>query len=369
MTSRKLRRSLAPVLFPLSLIYGTITGMRNKLFDWKILPSVEFDFPVISVGNLTVGGTGKTPHVEYLLKLLSKKSSVGLLSRGYKRKTKGFQLAGKNSLPQDIGDESYQVLRKFGNIAVAVDENRVRGIEQMKKKIKDLGAVILDDAFQHRYVKAGISILLIDYYRPVFKDYLLPLGDLRETKSALNRANIVIITKVPESIRPIEKRLWIKELDLFPYQFLFFTGFKYGNLVPVFDNVKKKTSLGEVKKDASSILLLTGIANPEPLKKTIREYTGNLVTLSFPDHHEYTQSDLDTVQKKYAKLDHGKNIIITTEKDAVKLKQLKKVDPILKENMFYLPVEVKFLDNGQKEFDKKIIQYVTKNKGISRLHQ
>jgi tetraacyldisaccharide 4'-kinase len=368
MASRKLRRSLAPVLFPLSLLYGTVTGIRNILFDLKILKSVGFDLPVISVGNLTAGGTGKTPHVEYLLKLLSEKFSVGLLSRGYKRKTKGFQLAGKNSLPQDIGDESYQVLKKFKTISVAVDENRVHGIVQMKKKIKNLGALILDDAFQHRYVKAGISILLIDYYRPVFKDYLLPMGDLRETKSALSRADIVIVTKVPENMAPIEKRLWIKELDLFPYQLLFFTGFTYGNLVPVFDKVKKNTSLGEVKKDASSILLLTGIANPEPMKKTLQEYTGNLVTLSFPDHHEYTQSDLDTVQKKYTKPDHGKNIIITTEKDAVKLKQLKKVDPVLKENMFYLPVEVKFLDNGQKEFDKKIIEYVAKNKGISRLH-
>ena len=209
----------------------------------RILKSVEFEFPVISVGNITVGGTGKTPHVEYLIDLLSEKFHIAFLSRGYRRKTKGFVQAGKNSGPDEIGDEPFQVHRKFQDITVAVDEKRVHGIEQLKKKNKKLQCIILDDAYQHRHVKPGLNILLIDYHRPLHKDFLLPAGDLRERIYGMHRANIVIVSKVPNNIKPIEKRIWIKDLNLFPYQFLYFTELEYGKLTPVFWEKQKELSL------------------------------------------------------------------------------------------------------------------------------
>ena len=215
------RKNLAIITFPLSMLYGMAVGIRNRLFDCRILKPVEFDVPVISVGNITVGGTGKTPHTEYLISLLRKDFRIAVLSRGYKRKSREFILATKKSMVYDIGDEPKQIKHKFPDIKVAVDRKRVNGISQLLKKDNNIDAILLDDAYQHRYVKPGLSILLIDYTQPIFRDFLLPFGNLRERKHETRRADIIIITKTPKKIKPIEKKIFIKDLNVLPYQFLY----------------------------------------------------------------------------------------------------------------------------------------------------
>lgn len=369
MIIRKYRRILAPLLLPLSLFYGLGVAVRNKLFDWKVLKSVEFDFPVIGVGNITVGGTGKTPHVEYLIELLSNKFKLGILSRGYKRLTKGFLLADKNKTHEDIGDESFQIFSKYKKIDVAVAEKRVNGIIQLKKKRKDLQVILLDDAFQHRYVKPGVSILLIDYYRPVFKDHYLPFGELRDSKDAIRRANIVVVTKVPDSIKPIEKRLWKKELNLFPYQFLYFSTYQYGRLTPVINSKSIKIPLSEIKESSFALLVVTGIAHPEPLIAYLKKFSKKVTPLHFSDHHLYTSGDLQLIRRKFNSIQDKKKIIVTTEKDSVKLSGLMNSEYALRDQIYYLPVKVKFLDEKKCDFDSNIVNYVAKNKKINRLHK
>ena len=368
MASHKLRKILAPVLFPLALLYGFATSVRNKLYNLGILKSTEFDFPVISVGNITVGGTGKTPHVEYLLDLLGDKFEVAFLSRGYKRKTKGFILANGNSSPETIGDEPFQIFRKYKHVKIAVDENRVHGIEELMNTEKPPRCVILDDAYQHRRVAPGVNIALIDYHRPMHRDYLLPLGDLRESKYGIHRANIVIVTKVPHEIKPIEKRLWIKELNLFPYQFLYFTAVHYGNLIPVFNTRKKQIKLEEISQNEYAVVLITGIANPLPLAQKVMMHCKELEEMQFPDHYEYTSRDINKILLKLQTLKAKNKLVITTEKDAVKLRCLKAVHDALKDNIYYIPVKIRFLDEKGKEFDSNIYEFVRKNKKISRLH-
>jgi tetraacyldisaccharide 4'-kinase len=359
---------LKPFLFLASLFFGIVTAVRNKFFDWGIIHSTEFELPVISVGNITIGGTGKTPHVEYLLNLLRNNHHVAFLSRGYKRKTKGFLLATKTSTPEEIGDEPYQVLKKFDDILVAVDEKRVHGIESLQEHEPDLKCVILDDAFQHRYVIPGLSILLIDYYRPLSKDKLLPAGNLRENISGIRRANMVIVTKVPHEIKPIELRLWIKDLNLFPYQFLYFTSFKYGDLVPVFHPKQKKISLQEIEETRPGVLLITGIANPAPLYERLINCCSFIEHIVFPDHYKYTPEDMNEIERWYINLRGEKKIIITTEKDAVKIRELSMPSQNLKNEFFYLPVEISFLAKKQEEFDKNIKDYVQKNRRLSHLY-
>lgn len=363
------RRLLFPLLFPLSMVYGIITNIRNLLFDLKVLKSLEFDFPVISVGNITVGGTGKTPHVEYLVDLLTDTFKVGMLSRGYRRKTKGYLEAGKNSTPEEIGDEPYQIYSKYPNIKVAVDSDRVGGIKKMIQSNGHLQAIILDDAFQHRYVKPGVSILLIDYNRPIHKDCLLPAGDLRESADAIDRANIVIITKVPEHIKPIEKRIWIKQMNLYPYQYLYFTCFQYGNLVSVFHPKRKPVPLEELKKTENSVLMVSGIANPASFKEEIEKYCCNTQSLFFPDHHDFCINDLAEIRAKSDAMTGKNKIIVITEKDAVKIRSLDFDDKSLKDSIYYLPIRVKFADGADDEFNRNIFEYVRSNKKISRLRR
>lgn len=217
-------------LYPASWLYGAAVMMRNKLFDWEVLQSKSFDIPIISVGNLAVGGTGKTPHTEYLIKSLCNQYNVAVLSRGYKRHTKGYVLATPESTARSIGDEPYQMHQKFPSVTVAVDEKRCHGIEKLLALQKpSIDVILLDDAFQHRYVKPGLSILLTDYHRLFCDDTLLPAGRLREPISGKNRAQIVIVTKCPQDIKPIDYNIITKRLNLYPYQQLFFSSFRYGN--------------------------------------------------------------------------------------------------------------------------------------------
>ena len=355
------------LLAPFSFAYRIVVGARNKFFDWKILQSEKFDVPVISVGNLTAGGTGKTPHVEYLIDLLRDKYEVALLSRGYKRKTRDFILASPNSAVKDIGDEPYQVKTKFPDIHVAVDANRRHGIRQLleKETSKNVEVVLLDDAFQHRYVIPGINIVLIDYNRPIYEDSLMPAGMLREPASSLERAHAVIVTKCPWDIKPIDFRVVTKHLGLRPYQRLYFTRFSYGDMRS-FRNPHECKSLSTLSPHAH-ILLVTGIASANPLVEKLREYTENIIHMKYGDHHNFTCAELRGISEEFAKIDAEDRLIITTEKDAARLSTYS-LDESLVNNLYVLPIEVEFLQDQKKSFDKYIIDYVSKNSRNRSVH-
>ncbi len=355
------------ILYPLSIIYGIIIYIRNAFYDYKIFKSTEFEIPVISIGNITVGGTGKTPHTEYLVELLQKYVQVAALSRGYKRKTKGFLMVETDSSASNAGDEPLQIKRKFPQAMVAVDENRVHGIRELvKDRENSPDVILLDDAFQHRRVSAGINILLIDYNRPIDKDHLLPLGRLRERKYQRRRANVIIYTKCPDEITPITRRIIIKDVNLRPYQSLYFTTMIYGNPQPVFpDLAVPAPPINEMK---ISSLMLSGIASPDQFRKYLVSKTNLMDELVFSDHHFYSQKDLDMISQKFGNYKEENLFIFTTEKDAVKLVNQQNLPEEIKSRIFYIPVKIKFLDSEGKSFDKKIIGYVRDNRSNRKLH-
>jgi len=344
-------------LKPLSWLYGCIIGFRNFLFDVGVLKSRAFDIPVISVGNITVGGTGKTPHVEYLIRLLKDRFNVAVLSRGYKRRTKGYIVADANTIMTDIGDEPFQMKQKFPKVTVAVDAKRVHGIETLMDSDKKIDVILLDDAFQHRYVKPGINILLVDYHRLIIYDKLLPAGRLREPLSGKNRADIVIITKCPDALRPMEFRVVTKAMDLFPYQGLFFTKLAYDDLKHMYNGSTRE--LNSIGSD-EHVLLLTGIASPRQLREDLKPYVKNLTPLRFPDHHEFNDDDIQLINETFANMPSPK-IVITTEKDAVRINDTKGLSKEIKDNIYSLPVKIKFLLEQEEVFNEKIISYVRKN--------
>jgi len=352
--------------FP-SVLYGIIVGTRNKLFDLNLLHSKEFDIPIISVGNISVGGTGKTPFVEFLVSILVDHSKLAILSRGYKRKSKGFVLSDKKSTVEEIGDEPLQMKRKFPGITVAVDNERVHGIQKLLDDDKDLDVILLDDAYQHRYVKPGISILLVDYNQPLYSDHYLPLGRLREHPSEKSRANIVIVTKCPENIKPMEQRIIKKDLNLFPYQYLFFTRVMYGDIQPVFPGKFKVLSSEICKENKYNILLVTGIANSRPLRKQTRGISPKISEVKFPDHHAYSVKDIKKINRNFKRISSTNKIILTTEKDAIRLKSLQHIIQQGAKNWYYIPIEVDFHDGKKESFQSLIIDYVTKNKRNSNL--
>ena len=317
-------------LQPLSWLYGLGVRFRNTLFETGFLKSKSFTMPVISVGNITVGGTGKTPHVEYLIRLLQDHSRVAVLSRGYKRKSHGFRIADESSTAHTIGDEPFQIKQKFPKAIVAVDKNRVHGIESLNQQYPDIDVILLDDAFQHRYVKPGINILLVDYHRLIIYDTLLPAGRLREPLTGKNRADIVIITKCPKELKPMEYRVITKAMDLYPYQQIFFTSLEYGDLIPLFNKEASAVSLKTLRNH--HVLLLTGIASPRQMKEDLSPMVSKLSMLSFPDHHAFDQKDIEEICSKFAKLPSPK-CIVTTEKDAARIMGLKGLSEEVKKNI------------------------------------
>ena len=366
---KKLSPILRSLLIPFSLLYGLIVSIRNLLFDFNILSITEFKIPIISVGNITVGGTGKTPHIEYLINLLKDDFKLATLSRGYKRKSKGFLLADEKSTTNQLGDEPMQIKRKFPGILVSVDRKRVNGVKSLLKSENgnNLDAVLLDDAFQHRSIKAGLSVLLIDYNRPITRDYIMPYGRLRESAHEKDRANIIIVSKSPENMTPIERRIIVKELNLLPYQSLYFTCLNYGNLEPVFEEDAIAIS-EDWANDNSSILLVTGIANPKPLRKYLENFSDTVEELKFPDHYAFVQKDLDLIQQKYDQLEGENKIIITTEKDATRFFDMQISQDSIRKHLFYIPLRIKFLNDDKSMFDNQILNYVRKNKRTSNLH-
>jgi tetraacyldisaccharide 4'-kinase len=349
------------LLYPVSVIYGLITGLRNYLYNSGVLHVTSFPVPVICVGNITVGGTGKTPHTEYLAKLLKSSFSVAVLSRGYKRSTTGFRLAGWSSSPADIGDEPSQISRKFPGITVAVDSDRVNGINKILEYAPGTNVIILDDGFQHRRVKPGLSILLTDFSRPFYRDHMLPFGNLREWKSNSVRADVIVVTKCPGELKPFDRRLIRKEMDKAPFQSLFFSTLSYGTPLKVFPvEGKESVKLDPRKCSGCGAVLLTGIANPMPLRRYLEKFFGEIARLEFSDHHSFTARDLITIREAYGSLKSPEKYIITTEKDAVRLTEME-IDEYLRPVIYYVPIEVSFLDDDKMKFDKIITGYVGKN--------
>ena len=354
-------------LYPASWIYGAGVWLRNKLFDWGYYKERSFDLPVICIGNITVGGTGKTPHTEYLINLLKKSYQVAVLSRGYKRKSKGFVLANEHTPVHQIGDEPYQMKQKFPAIHMAVDANRCNGIEQLCKESvsPSTDVVLLDDSYQHRYVKAGINILLVDYNRMITEDTLLPAGRMREPLSGKDRAHIVIITKCPKDMKPMEYRVLTKQMNLYAFQQLFFTTLTYGKLRPLF-NGGKEYPMQNIHP-AVHILLVTGIASPQKMEKDLSTVNQNIHLLAFKDHHDFTESDMLKIERNFSLLPEGKRMIITTEKDAVRMVSHPQLPETIKPYIYVLPIEVTFLENQKDIFNKYILDYVRKNTRNSSL--
>jgi len=332
------------LLFPFAVLYGFITSIRNFLFDKGILKSTSFDIPVIAVGNLSVGGTGKTPQIEYLIRLLSDKYKVATLSRGYKRKSEGFVLADSTSNAEILGDEPFQFYQKFPNVQVAVDANRTNGITQLlSQKIKPQ-IILLDDAYQHRKVKAGFYILLTSYGDLYADDFMLPTGNLRESRSGANRAKIIIVTKCPKNLSDEQQNtIAVKKLKLNSSQQLYFTFIDYDDAIY---SKNGKIAANEVKSEKK--LLLAGIAKPTPFFDYLKNENDECLT--FPDHHHFSEKDLEMIQNKA----QGRKII-TTEKDYVRLKDSKLIS-----QLYYLPIKSTFINN-QQNFDATILEYVKYN--------
>lgn len=350
-------------LLPLSWFYGIGVGFRNFLFETNILKSRSYSTPVISVGNITVGGTGKTPHVEYLVRLLKDKAHVAVLSRGYKRKSSGFLLATSETTMKEIGDEPYQMKQKFPEIDVAVDKKRTRGIENLINKThsnQDVDVILLDDAFQHRYVKPGLNILLVDHHRLIIYDELLPAGRLRESVDGKNRADIVIVTKCPKTLNPMEFRVLTKQMNLFPYQQLYFTTVDYDPLHPVFEGKHARHFDTLEDLEGNNVLLLTGIASPGHMKADLKPYAASISPLTFSDHHYFKARDVRHINEAFSKMPSPK-LIVTTEKDATRLKTVEGLSDEVRNNLYALPIRISFMQDGEETFNERIIGYIQKN--------
>ena len=351
------------ILLPCSKIYGAVTYMRNKFFDWGILKQHEFDVPIVVVGNLTVGGTGKTPHVEHIVEAMRHSHHVAVLSRGYKRRTKGFVLASSRSTPRDIGDEAYQIYHKFGGeVVMAVCEDRVKGINELLKIDPMINLIVLDDAFQHRYVKPRVAILITEYGRPVYNDRLLPYGRLRESVRGMTRADIVITTKCPDDIKDLDYRLVSKHLELFPYQTLFFSKYVYQNLMPLFPDAARSIPYLDWMGQNDTILAVAGIGNPRPFVRYIKSFLPRVKVNIFPDHHNYSRKDIELLKNRYNSMKGENRIIVTTEKDAVRLACNPYYPHELKAVTFYLPIKVEFVNRtNNDEFADAIRKYIKEN--------
>lgn len=348
---------------PLAWLYGGIIDIRHRLFDWGVLKSREFDIPIICVGNITVGGTGKTPHTEWLIELLDSDFNVAVLSRGYKRKTKGFVLATVGSSFKKIGDEPKQIKLKYPHIPVAVCEKRVEGIEKLRAAHPEVNLIILDDAFQHRYVEPWVNIVLMDYRCPVYEDHLLPMGRLRDRRAQLVRAQMVIVTKCPEDLKPLDYRIINKNLDLYPYQSLYFTHFESQRPVPLYPGYGQSAALPQ----GSPVIAMAGIANPARFIEDLRKDYEVVKTFIFGDHYTFKMKDIHAVETALSSLP-ADTAVVVTEKDAVRLMNSRKISDDIKRRLYYVSIRVEFLENKECDFRRQLDQYVRENQKYNMLH-
>jgi tetraacyldisaccharide 4'-kinase len=355
------------MLIPLAWLYGMAVWIRNFLYDTGVFVSAEFNIPLISVGNLTVGGTGKTPHVEYLAGLLQEEYRVATLSRGYKRKTSDFRIATLQSTVAEIGDEPRQIKQRFPDITVAVDRQRRNGIRRLMQLDPPVEVILLDDAYQHRAVAPGLSILLVDFYRPLDRDSLLPAGRLREPAGNRDRADIILVTRSPERIKPIERREYVKRFGLSIGQHLFFTTVRYGELLPVYSGTSRRDAAW-FREHVAGVLILAGIAQPRHIRHFARSINTQIHEMIFPDHHRFTARDLERINGNYEKLRKpGEEILVlTTEKDAMRLQEFGPPEAF-RNACHAIRIHIHFLNDDQESFDNQIRNYVINNKRSSIL--
>ncbi|RYZ54849.1 MAG: tetraacyldisaccharide 4'-kinase [Sphingobacteriales bacterium] len=339
------------LLYPLALLYGAIVWLRNRLYDAGFSSSVEFSIPVISVGNLSVGGTGKTPHVEYLIRLLQYQFKVATMSRGYKRRTQGFLLADENANALRIGDEPMQYHMKYPEVAVSVAEERITGIPSLLQKVPEVDVVLLDDAYQHRSVKPGVNILITDYSRPFYDDYILPYGRLREGRHAYKRADIIIVSKCPFRLSSDEADKIRARIKPLPAQEVYFTGIEYDQPYELFSGMPLHLA-------GKNAVLVCCIAKPEPLVAFLEKTCNDVHVLSYPDHHYFFSKDMEEIRTAYENWDVSDKIIVTTEKDATRLHLQR--DKLKDWNLpvAVLPIKITVLFDAGPELDRKIADYV-----------
>lgn len=343
----------------MALIFGCVTYIRNKIYDLGFIKSHHPQKHTICVGNLSVGGSGKTPHVEYLINLLKSEFSLATLSRGYKRKTKGFIIADEKNTAEDIGDEPLLYKTKHPDLTVCVEVNRVKGVKKLAELDNAPQVIVLDDAFQHRPIKCGLNIVVSEYENIYYNDFLMPVGRLRESKAGMHRADIIVISKTPEKTTPVEIRNVLKDIKPLPHQYVFFSYLKYGDLYSISDVNEKISTLKDLFR--FRLVVFTGIANPAPMITYLKEYSAGVSHLPFDDHHDYTVADIANIQKYYESFESGSKLIVTTEKDLMRLK-IPEIWAIAERmNIFVLPVEVTFKDKAE-EFNEIILKYVRTNR-------
>ena len=361
-------RFLKILLYPISFIYGKIISIRNLIYDLKIIKPVDFNAHIINIGNLSVGGTGKTPIVEYIVELLLKEDvNVTVISRGYKRKLGGLTVATKNPKWQIIGDEPTQIKTKFPEINVVVCANRIKAINYTINNLFDKhkkNVIILDDAFQYKKIYGTFNILLIDANIPIYEDYYIPSGTLRDNPSQKSKANIIIFTKCKKDYNSMEKRIFKDKMKLLSFQKLYFSKIKYLDLKPAFSPsfVLKLKNISP----AYHILLVTAIANPVYLYNFLKTLTPNITHLKYQDHHEFTENDIIDIYNYFGKIKTPKRLIITTEKDLMRLKTTQGIEFLKDKPVYYLPIKNVFLTEEEKlMFNRQILDYVRKNFTIS----
>jgi len=355
MFSNVFLKSFRILLLPFSFLYWMVIAIRNWLYNKNIIPSTSFGLPIICVGNLAVGGTGKSPMVEYLVRLLKDQLKVATLSRGYKRRTKGYALADDLSTALEIGDEPMQFHVKFPDISVAVGEQRLEAIPQLLHDRPNTQTIILDDAFQHRAIKAGLNILLTDHSNLFTRDFYLPAGDLRDLKSEYKRAEVIVVTKCKPDLSINEKEKIIKEIAPRNGQTIFFAAMEYGQPYHIITHARFSLT------ENTEVLLVSGIANPRPLKSLLEKYSKTYYMIQFSDHRIFTIDDLKDVNKRFKAIDSVNKIILTTEKDAVRL--VKFNAEIADWPLYVIPVRHHFLYGEGDRFDHGVINFI-KNFGM-----
>lgn len=349
-------KALRFLLLPFALLYWIPVKIRNFFFDINLLKGYSPDTPTICIGNVTVGGTGKTPHTEYLIDLLQNQFKIGLLSRGYRRTTKGFKLVEMTSTAKEVGDEPLQIKLKYPNITVAVDEDRVNGSNELIYNFPETNVLLLDDAFQHRYIKPGLSILLTDYNNLITRDFFIPAGRLRDSVSEKRRANIIVVTKCPTDLSVQEMDKISDELELENHQYIYFSSVCYGTLKPIFTDYIENSEL----INTTNIYALAGIANPKPFFDYLVKNFQIIGKKNYPDHHRFSEKEIQLIFDKFSTEGRQKTVVVTTEKDAARIRSLD-LTPELKERLYYLSIKINFLNNGAEKFNKQIIEYARKH--------
>lgn len=346
------------LLLPFSWIYALVTVVRNKLFDAAILPSTSYPLPVISVGNITVGGTGKTPLTEHLIRLLQTHHRIALLSRGYGRKTKGVILADHTATYESIGDEPMQMKQKFPNLMVAVAEKRTLGMEALLAQSPPPDIVLLDDAYQHRYVQPGFSILVTDYHRPMWKDLCFPAGNLREPASGLKRSQMVVVSKCPKDLSLDETQMIQRKLKVTSHQKVLFSAIDYGEPIQLIGSDSTTSFKETLNKNRHPLTVVAGIGNPKPFFKMAQQFGVPNNTMQFKDHHHFSASDLKEIEKSALNPDGTYGLILTTEKDAVRLAASEHLSKKMAQLIWYIPIQPEFLIDGENAFNEIILNYI-----------